>query len=663
VRCAAAGFLTTLEDWLAAAVLQQQYSLARDVLLALAVLPLGAALLRGSPALQRRVKALAQHAHGGVAAAATALHARWQQALRSAAGDQAAAVAKPPGQAGAAPPRPGPPPRQGPPSLGEGLPSRQLAAQGTARDPTVPDIVPLVPLSRTGVGSVLGASLARQPVGQGRRAFPAAPAAAAHRPISSDDIRRQQERQRQQAQLAALRQAEAVAGQAQSQEQQQQEQEEEEQQQQPQQAATGRQEQQGAASGMRNLRNTPLFQKLRRSMAAAKTSASAPAGSSLSGATLKPSTDAQGSPAAAVQQLNGGTASAAAPSRQLHRLESVQSATLGPAEGPPPPGPQQAEPAQEPPLQQQQQPAAEGPLLEVKQEPRLQPKLEPHPETTAAAAAAAAAVPQANGGRAAGEGSVVTGGGGVEGERTPGGRVAQEHRAGSANAGRMDRRQAVQQQQQQGQPFEQPRRKEGQGRADAGMRRAAEGTARREERRDGAGQPGGTSIKRARGGEGAGAGPAAASPPGGPPSKKARWGRAAKRARKEAAQGDATGSQRQELREAPRHAALGGMQAQTMWQAPQPCEVRLPATTIPPSTGEESTETRARREARQRGPSPAPLSADGEPLAAPVEDQGQAATCRPQLMPYFPVKRDERLDQEELLRAGGWRPQLRAAMR
>lgn len=601
------------------AVLQQQYSLAREVLLALAALPLGPILLRSSAALQRRVKALAQHAHGGVAAAAAVAHARWQQVLRGSAGKQATGSAE----------LAGPSSRQAGLVLGEGLPSRQLVTHNGARAPTVHEPPPLLPLSRPRVSPAASAGLARQPVGTSRQVFAAAPSSAAQRPMSYDDIRRRQERQRQQAQLEALRRAEASTGHAQVQELQAQEEE---------QGLPGmlegpsvkeerQREAAGIASTKRNLRNSQLFQKLRRSVASAKTAAlAADGGNSASGATPKPTATSQGSPFAAAQELKGDAASVPSPLKVMHRLKSGQSATPGTA------------------LlwscsNRLTQPGCSNQMwVGGGRGARLPPLPEFHAPMQVAASTGGPeeSVVQAENGRAAGEARqdrpqrVAT---------APTGTIW-EHREAGATVGRVEGRQFVQQQQQQGEEHEQ----------------AAVGNRHIDERTSHFGERQGSGSKRTRDAEGPGVVLAAPSKSGETLSKKERW----KRAKNEVALSNAAASKEHEKDR--RLATLGEMRAQTVWRTPQPCEFHLPHTTMPPCAGEESTEAEARRKARTRAPVPARPSGVGEPLSMSLMDPGKPAPCGPQVMPYVPEERSERLHQEERLRKSGWRPNRPAAM-
>jgi len=95
----AAGFLTTLEDWLVSATAAEQFTLLLQLLAALEALPLEAPLLRssGSAGLLRAVRNLAKSPHKDVSAAAALLTDRWQVVLQggtdSAAGQRAAAMA------------------------------------------------------------------------------------------------------------------------------------------------------------------------------------------------------------------------------------------------------------------------------------------------------------------------------------------------------------------------------------------------------------------------------------------------------------------------------------------------------------------------------------------------------------------------------------------
>ena len=100
----AAGFLTTLEDWLAAAKQAQQHTLLREALVALESLPLEAPLLRssGSASLLRAVRKLQKHPHAAVAAAAAALSDRWQAVLQGSPAGPPAAGGGAAGQQGAA---------------------------------------------------------------------------------------------------------------------------------------------------------------------------------------------------------------------------------------------------------------------------------------------------------------------------------------------------------------------------------------------------------------------------------------------------------------------------------------------------------------------------------------------------------------------------------
>lgn len=304
----------------------------RDVLLALAGLPLQAPLLRGSLSLQRAVRQLQQHKHPAAAEAAASLHHAWQQLLGHRGGEATAVAAAGAAQSGVPPPPPPPPPQQQ-----TQAPSGQPAASSPAGQP--PAGAELVAVGKNGGGGAApqapapGAGM-QQPAVRGFWSLPAAANGprAAQRPLSADDIRRQQERQRQAAQLEALRRREAAAA-ARA----------------PPQPAASQQTQQtartGQVRGTRALRDSPMFKKLRMSIAAVKAGSTiAPSrnsdavGHASAGAEVAQPAGQADAPAALPAAGDVAPAAAAAvpaPSAShegsvLQRQESVRSAHAGP---------------------------------------------------------------------------------------------------------------------------------------------------------------------------------------------------------------------------------------------------------------------------------------------------------------------------------------------
>ena len=202
-----AGFLETLEAWLCEAARQQQYSLQRDVLRALASLPLDAPLLRGHAGLQRAVQQAQQQRHTGISAAADALQRSWQQGL-DASGIEAASCAAQPQQ------QPLPPQQSGK------VAAADVSALADGRKPAAGDM-------RGGQRAAAG-----QPVLQVLRTVAARASSAAHAAPSSMQ-------QAQQPAPAATQQTQQTAGRS-------------------------------------ALRDSPLFKRLRATMAAAASSKRGP---------------------------------------------------------------------------------------------------------------------------------------------------------------------------------------------------------------------------------------------------------------------------------------------------------------------------------------------------------------------------------------------------
>ena len=209
----AAGFLTTLEEWLDAAWRHEQFTLLRQVLLAFAALPLEPSLLRsgGCASLLRAVRKLQGHPHAAVAKTAAALHVDWQQRLQGSISSvtapkkvhsqslqhqqgvqqaQAQAQAQAQHQQSVRPLQP---------SVGSGV-------GGSGRH-ALPELVPLGRRS-SGAGSSGGAAAHRPGSGQSGATGGGNAARAAHvqRPLSADDIHRERQRKHAQAQLQQLQQ-------------------------------------------------------------------------------------------------------------------------------------------------------------------------------------------------------------------------------------------------------------------------------------------------------------------------------------------------------------------------------------------------------------------------------------------------------------------------
>lgn len=266
-RCpCAAGFLATLESWLGEAQQQEFYTLQRQALTALDALPLGTA--RKNDQLTAAVGRLQGSAHAGVAAAAEELAAKWEEALAAdgaaeplPAALEAAAAALP---SRAAARVPGSEPRekggyQALPSAG--IPSRterRPSANGVNKQPERQD-------EAEATSAPAQQPQVQKPAGQ----------QAQHAQRGQYAQQGQQAQQAQQPRQDVCQEQQPLPSHHQQQQQQKQPLPSQQRLQQSSGAAT--------AASQRSLQSSPLLQKIKRNLAAAK-SAAGPAPSSASGA-------------------------------------------------------------------------------------------------------------------------------------------------------------------------------------------------------------------------------------------------------------------------------------------------------------------------------------------------------------------------------------------